>query len=190
MTLPGGEDDAAASAGAGADGEGDGDAPGAPGSSPKATAGAAPIFGAFALASTSAGASGLGGSGGSELPFGTAGGGVSANPEIVAWLAEIGAGFDELAPSFAQAGISTIADLVERFKGLEKVRANPARNAASCLIHDIDTPLTLTPCPAHPATPPDHPHFRQADVDTALASEVDVKEPSQRITLRNRLLKL
>ena len=136
MTLPGGEDDAAASAGAGADGEGDGDGD-APGASPKATAGAAPIFGAFALASTSAGASGLCGSGGSELPFGTAGDGVSANLEIVAWLAEIGAGFDELAPSFAQAGISTMADLIERFKGLEKVRANPARNAASCLIPGI-----------------------------------------------------
>jgi hypothetical protein len=136
VTLPGGEDDAAASAGAGADGEGDGDGD-APGASPKATAGAAPIFGAFALASTSAGASGLGGSGGSELPFGTAGDGVSANLEIVAWLAEIGAGFDELAPSFAQAGISTMADLIERFKGLEKVRANPARNAASCLIPGI-----------------------------------------------------
>ena len=186
------------------------------GSTGGAGAGSAPAaptvaFGAFALAAVSAGAVGLGCSGGADIPFGTPAGGAGAvNPEVLAFLADIGADFEHLAPAFASQGICSMEDLEARFRGLEKVRLSlPTPAATVCrlipytycqaavLTHSSIVPLPPTSCLLCPLDPAPcsrvfaaYWHTAQSAIDAALTQEIQVTEPGTRITLRNRLLKL
>ena len=77
--------------------------------------------GAFAMAMRTAGAAGLGGSGGRVLALGAQhGDDTGPDTDLQAWLNDVGGNLDGVARMLSAAGLGSLESLKQRFAGLEK----------------------------------------------------------------------